>query len=111
MAGAIAKSQSLFSSLNLKHNVTKTTSGSEIHSYISDLGPDKPILTLIHGYPQSAYEWRYVSASSSRVLPFLSVWKTFKMYPDTDMNRSFLSYTARYLFSCLSSPGMELPPP
>jgi hypothetical protein len=58
---AAAKTQSLFSSLNLKHNVTKTSSGSEVHSYISDLGPDKPILTLIHGYPQSAYEWRYVS--------------------------------------------------
>ncbi|KAJ9610289.1 hypothetical protein H2200_005066 [Cladophialophora chaetospira] len=57
---AAAKTQSLYSSLKLKHNVTKTSSGSEVHSYISDLGPDKPILTLIHGYPQSAYEWRYV---------------------------------------------------
>ncbi|EXJ57337.1 hypothetical protein A1O7_07684 [Cladophialophora yegresii CBS 114405] len=57
---AAAKTQSLFSSLNLQHKVTKTSSGSEVYSYISDLGPDKPILTLIHGYPQSAYEWRYV---------------------------------------------------
>lgn len=58
---AAAQTQSLYSSLNLTHNVTKTSSGSEVHSYISDLGPDKPILTLIHGYPQSAYEWRHVS--------------------------------------------------
>jgi hypothetical protein len=57
---AAAKTKSLFSSLNLSHNVTKTSSGSEVHSYISDLGPHKPILTLIHGYPQAAYEWRHV---------------------------------------------------
>ena len=58
---AAAKTQSLYSSLKLTHNVTRTSSGSEVHSYISDLGPENPILTLIHGYPQSAYEWRYVS--------------------------------------------------
>jgi pimeloyl-ACP methyl ester carboxylesterase len=57
---AAAKTQSLFSSLNLTHNISKTSSGSEVHSYTSDLGSDKPILTLIHGYPQSAFEWRYV---------------------------------------------------
>ncbi|ETN41019.1 uncharacterized protein HMPREF1541_02952 [Cyphellophora europaea CBS 101466] len=57
---AAAKTQQLFSSHNLKHNVTKTESGSEVHSYTSDLGPDTPVLTLIHGYPQSAYEWRYL---------------------------------------------------
>ncbi|OAP59271.1 hypothetical protein AYL99_06569 [Fonsecaea erecta] len=57
---AAAKTQSLYSSLQLTHNVTKTSSGSDVHSYTSDLGPDSPILTLIHGYPQSAYEWRHV---------------------------------------------------
>ncbi|OAG39722.1 hypothetical protein AYO21_05997 [Fonsecaea monophora] len=57
---ATAKTQSLYSSLKFTHNVTKTSSGSEVHSYTSDLGPDSPILTLIHGYPQSAYEWRHV---------------------------------------------------
>lgn len=44
----------------LKQNVTKTSTGSEVYSYTSDLGPDTPILTLIHGYPQSAFEWRHV---------------------------------------------------
>lgn len=53
---AAANTQALFKSLNLTHTVTKTSSGSEVHSYTSDLGPDAPILTLIHGYPQSAYE-------------------------------------------------------
>ncbi|KIX03208.1 uncharacterized protein Z518_06760 [Rhinocladiella mackenziei CBS 650.93] len=57
---AAAQTQSLYSSLNLTHNVTKTSSGSEVHSYTSDLGPDTPILTLIHGYPQSAYIWRHI---------------------------------------------------
>ncbi|KAJ9502967.1 hypothetical protein H2202_001119 [Exophiala xenobiotica] len=55
---AAQTTRSLYSSLGLTHNVSKTSSGSEVHSYISDLGPDMPILTLIHGYPQSAYEWR-----------------------------------------------------
>lgn len=44
----------------LQRNVTPTSSGSKVVSYTSDLGPDKPIMTLIHGYPQSSYEWRYV---------------------------------------------------
>ncbi|EXJ82845.1 hypothetical protein A1O3_06660 [Capronia epimyces CBS 606.96] len=57
---AAAQTQSLYSSFNLVHNVTKTSSGCEIHSYTSDLGPDAPILTLIHGYPQSAYIFRHV---------------------------------------------------
>jgi pimeloyl-ACP methyl ester carboxylesterase len=57
---AAAKTQQLFSGHSLKHHVTKTESGAEVHSYNSDLGPDMPILTLIHGYPQSAYEWRYL---------------------------------------------------
>lgn len=55
-----AKTLELFKSQSLSHNVNKTSSGSEVHSYISDLGPDSPVLTLIHGYPQSAYEWRYL---------------------------------------------------
>ncbi|KAK5035206.1 hypothetical protein LTS07_002642 [Exophiala sideris] len=58
---AAAQSQSLFKSLGLTHNVSKTSSGAEVHSYSSNLGPDAPILTLIHGYPQSAYEWRQVA--------------------------------------------------
>jgi pimeloyl-ACP methyl ester carboxylesterase len=58
---AAAKTQQLFSGHSLKHNITKTESGSEVHSYTSDLGADIPILTLIHGYPQSAYEWRYLA--------------------------------------------------
>ena len=56
-----AKSLDFFTkTLFLKHNVTDTASGSSLHSYTSDLGPDSPVLTLIHGYPQSAYEWRHV---------------------------------------------------
>ena len=56
-----AKSLELFTKqLSLKHNVTDTSLGSSLHSYTSDLGPGSPVLTLIHGYPQSAYEWRYV---------------------------------------------------
>lgn len=43
---------------NLKRNVTDTSSGSRVVSYMSDLGPDVPILTLIHGYPQSAFMYR-----------------------------------------------------
>lgn len=53
---AAVTTQSLYNSLGLTHNVSKTSSGSEVHSYTSDLGPETPILTLIHGYPQSAYE-------------------------------------------------------
>ena len=44
----------------LKQHFVDTPSGSKICCYTSDLGPSTPILTLIHGYPQSSYEWRYV---------------------------------------------------
>ncbi|KAB5546948.1 alpha/beta hydrolase [Coniochaeta sp. 2T2.1] len=44
----------------LQRNTTPTASGSHVVNYTSDLGPDSPVLTLIHGYPQSAYIWRYV---------------------------------------------------
>lgn len=44
----------------LQRNETSTSSGSTVVSYTTDLGPDTPIMTLIHGYPQSAYEWRYI---------------------------------------------------
>jgi hypothetical protein len=57
---AAVKTQAFFASHGLKHNVTKTDGGSEVHSYTSDLGPESAILTLIHGWPQSAYE--FVSA-------------------------------------------------
>ncbi|KIW53340.1 hypothetical protein PV05_08922 [Exophiala xenobiotica] len=69
---AAQTTRSLYSSLGLTHHVSKTSSGSEVHSYISDLGPDVPILTLIHGYPQSAYEWRrVVPALKDRVSLFV----------------------------------------
>ena len=55
-----AKTLDFFKSSGLTHNVTDTSSGAKIHSYNSDLGPDTPVLTLIHGYPQSAFEWRYM---------------------------------------------------
>ncbi|KAK3388747.1 Alpha/Beta hydrolase protein [Sordaria brevicollis] len=44
----------------LQRNVTATASGSEVVSYSSDLGNGGPILTLIHGYPQSAFIWRHL---------------------------------------------------
>ena len=40
---------------SLERHVTPTSSGSEVVSYTSDLKNGGPILTLIHGYPQSAY--------------------------------------------------------
>jgi pimeloyl-ACP methyl ester carboxylesterase len=55
-----AKSSELFTKLSLKELTIETSSGSSVRSYYSDLGPTSPVLTLIHGYPQSAYEWRYV---------------------------------------------------
>ncbi|KIV95232.1 hypothetical protein PV10_02909 [Exophiala mesophila] len=61
MPSAADTSRNLFEKLGFTHNITKTSSGSQVHTYTSDLGPDTPILTLIHGYPQSAYEWRYVA--------------------------------------------------
>jgi hypothetical protein len=39
----------------LDKNFTETSSGSTVCSYTSDIGGDGPILTLIHGYPQSAF--------------------------------------------------------
>jgi pimeloyl-ACP methyl ester carboxylesterase len=43
----------------LTQHITPTSSGSTVCSYTSDLGTG-PILTLIHGYPQSAFIWRHV---------------------------------------------------
>lgn len=45
---------------DLKRNETPTASGSKVVSYTSDNGKDAPIVMLIHGYPQSSFEWRYV---------------------------------------------------
>lgn len=39
---------------DLERTVTPTTSGSNVVSYVCDLGPSRPIVTLIHGYPQSS---------------------------------------------------------
>lgn len=44
----------------LRRNETQTASGSKVVSYIVDRG-EGPIMMLIHGYPQSAFEWRHVS--------------------------------------------------
>ncbi|EAA30412.1 alpha/beta-hydrolase [Neurospora crassa] len=44
----------------LQRNVTPTASGSEVVSYTSDLGNGGPILTLVHGYPQSSLIWRHL---------------------------------------------------
>ncbi|KAK3385662.1 alpha/beta hydrolase [Podospora didyma] len=43
----------------LTRHVTPTASGSAVVSYTSDLGDGGPILTLIHGYPQSSFIWRH----------------------------------------------------
>ncbi len=40
----------------LNKTFTETSSGSTVCSYTSNIGGDGPILTLIHGYPQSAFE-------------------------------------------------------
>ncbi|EJT74730.1 hypothetical protein GGTG_08568 [Gaeumannomyces tritici R3-111a-1] len=45
---------------DLERHVTPTASGSQVVSYVHDLGPSRPILTLIHGYPQSSLIWRYI---------------------------------------------------
>jgi hypothetical protein len=39
----------------LQRNVTRTVSGGRVVSYKSDLGDGGPIVTLVHGYPQSAF--------------------------------------------------------
>jgi hypothetical protein len=54
---AAVATREFFASHGLKHKVTKTEGGSEVHSYTSDLGPETVVLTLIHGWPQSAYEY------------------------------------------------------
>ncbi|KAK2614752.1 hypothetical protein N8I77_001556 [Diaporthe amygdali] len=51
---------------NLQRQVTATASGSNVVSYSSELGEDKPILTLIHGYPQSSFIWRNVIPKLSK---------------------------------------------
>ncbi|SLM38940.1 alpha beta hydrolase [Lasallia pustulata] len=43
----------------LKQDFVNTSSGSKVCCYTSDLGHG-PILTLIHGYPQSAFIWRHI---------------------------------------------------
>lgn len=48
-----AKSRNFYP--ELRRQVTPTASGSNVVSYSSDLGDDKPVLTLVHGYPQSSY--------------------------------------------------------
>lgn len=39
----------------LQRNVTSAAGNLRVVSYTSDLGSDVPIVTLIHGYPQSAF--------------------------------------------------------
>jgi len=39
----------------LTRHVTPTAWGSHVVSYTSDMGDNGPILTLLHGYPQSAF--------------------------------------------------------
>ena len=41
---------------SLCRTVTPTPSGSNVVSYSHDRGDNGPILLLIHGYPQSAFE-------------------------------------------------------
>jgi len=52
---------------DLQRNETQTASGSNVVSYVSNKGDGSPIMMLIHGYPQSAYEWRYVSFAGNNV--------------------------------------------
>lgn len=47
---------------SLAQELTKTESGSTVCSYHKDLGLEKPILTLIHGYPQSAFMYVYTTS-------------------------------------------------
>lgn len=53
-----AKSRNFYP--DLRRQETPTGSGSNVVSYSSDLGNDKPILILVHGYPQSSFIWRHV---------------------------------------------------
>ena len=54
----MAATRSIFP--DLQQHFIDTPAGSKVCCYTSDLGPNTPILTLIHGYPQSAFEWRHV---------------------------------------------------
>ena len=47
----------------LQRNETPTSTSKKVVSYTSDLGPSKPIVMLIHGYPQSSFEWRNIVPS------------------------------------------------
>ncbi|KAI3394451.1 hypothetical protein diail_2643 [Diaporthe ilicicola] len=51
---------------DLQRQVTPTASGSEVVSYSSELGDDRPILVLVHGYPQSSLIWRNVVPKLSK---------------------------------------------
>ncbi|KAL1875470.1 hypothetical protein Daus18300_003209 [Diaporthe australafricana] len=51
---------------DLHRQVTPTASGSKVVSYSSELGDDKPILILVHGYPQSSLIWRKVVPELSK---------------------------------------------
>jgi len=48
----------------LQRNETQTEGGSKVINYTSNKGNDTPIMMLIHGYPQSAFEWRHVSLTN-----------------------------------------------
>ena len=50
---------------DLKQYLTETTAGSTICSYSCDKGDPSPILTLFHGYPQSAFEYVLILSLSS----------------------------------------------
>ncbi|KKY18593.1 putative alpha beta hydrolase [Diplodia seriata] len=56
----------LLSDAALQTNRTKTTCGSEIFSYLrpphADTPPseERPLLVLLHGYPQTSYIWRHL---------------------------------------------------
>ncbi len=54
---------------SLRRHVTPTESGSEVVSYVSDLGKDTPVLTLIHGYPQSAFMYAALHDLPQTVIP------------------------------------------
>jgi len=44
---------------NLSHNLTLVSSGAEISSYARHVpGSSRPILVLLHGYPQNNLMWK-----------------------------------------------------
>lgn len=61
----------------LERTSALTASGSKVVSYTIDHGSDKPIVMLIHGYPQSAFEWRTVSILEPRRLAPLTSDRSF----------------------------------